>query len=452
MSVGQHGFPEDVVSEILRNEIEQLSFDYGVQLSLKDIHVIVPQSKLERRQSVPLRTTSRRSLSTSSREEERNAQTIASMINFGPVRVYLSGRDESEYQADALINFSFNIKAQNEQISQPPGTVLVANVRDSGTVRRYIYCVPVSLNVFGLERAMKACLDAAKSFSLGNIVISSKEITSFGISASEYANSILNACQHFSDENFVMNIVVVIFELDTRRIFKKILEKKVEEIKDVKSHESDNESCLEVSAINDGHRLNKILTIGEKEELTFQLVGYSDNVKTSMEKIEGYLNRFKTRKSIKNAKVVNGFWKHKSEIKERAKGYEVFITLADEEVSIEGMAEQVFDCKDVLIEFLNKCDEEERELKRLREISENVQWSYSDVNGIILFDEILTGTIESEIADRRKKIAIRSEEATYEVDVDKMIIRENNTGRSASLTRERFESTAGNQIILTELP
>ena len=328
----------------------------------------------------------------------------------------------------------------DESMNPPPGGVLVTNASDNENVRHCIHCVPVSLDSSGLERATKACLDAAKAFSLGNILLSPTEISLLGVTSLQYAKAIFNVFQAFSKENFKMNIDVFVCDGHMMQVFLNVLEEKAKNLGVLGSQRGDHKSR---NIMNDDSALDKALTFGKKERVTLLLIGFRENIEVCIEKIEGYLNRLKTKKSITEEKIVDGFWKHNSEIKKKSKDYEVFITLTNEEICIEGMAEQVFECKDALTDFLNKCDEEERELKRLREISKSVQWSYSDINGTILFDEILKEKIESEIAAGNKQIMIQSGENQYEIDLNKKTIRETNTGLAASLTRENMTGNLG---------
>ena len=242
----------------------------------------------------------------------------------------------------------------------------------------------------------------------------------------------------------MMNIDVIVCDKDIMQIFIKALEEKEKNCGALESQRGDHISSPKEHTTIEEDAFDKILTIGSKEKVTLRLVGFSDNVKMCTEKIEAYVNQFKTRKLITEEKIVEGFWKHNSKVKKRLKDYEVFITLTNKEVCIEGMAEQVFECKDMLIELLNNCDKEERESKKLREIMKSVQWSYSDVNGTILFDEVLKEKVESEIAAGNKQIVIQCGKNAYEVDVDKMTILEFSTGLTACLRREHTENIAGN--------
>ncbi|CAB4035780.1 Hypothetical predicted protein [Paramuricea clavata] len=461
IGTGQHGFPVEAVLQVIRNEINQLSSNKGAQLTLKDICIIVFQSKAEKRKTVPLQTKPEilvPPISASSSTE----------IPFGPVRICLCGGNGSQYEADAMMNLSStNVRVattafqstsiqqgddgidlcdstREESMKQPPGTVLVTKANSGANVKYYVHSVPVSFDIFGLERVIKACLDAAKFFACHSAIILATEITSFSIAANECANAILNAIQIFSNTNFAMHIRVVTLDMDMMQIFLKAFEEKVEmQRTSVEFHESGQIGLMD-GVVNDERSGNKILNIGRNDEVIFRVVGFRDNVTISIEKIEAYITRCKVRKCVKDAKTVNGFWKYNSVIKELSRGYEVFITLSAEEVSIEGMTQQVFECKDALIDFLNKHDEKERELRRLREISESVQWSYSDVNGTVLFDEILNGMVESEARVGNKNIKVPSMENTHEVVLDKMIIQERRTGRTELLARKHMENALGN--------
>lgn len=469
IGAGQHGFPVEVVLKVLRNEINQFSSSKGAQLTLKDIRVIVFQSKPERRQTVPLPIRPGISTPSTLDQNERNSETSSTEIAFGPVHIYLRGGSITQYQADAFLNFSAthvkvsattfpstNIRQSDDEIdfidstreesmTPPPGTVLVTNASSCANVRYIMHCVPVSFDISGLERAMKACLDAAQYFPLNSFVISATGITSLSVAPNECANAILNASKTFSNANFIIDITVVGFDKDTMQIFKTALEEKAkEQLKSVRFHDNDQPASSKDVAMKHQLPVDKIVNIGGKEKVIFRVVGFRDNVDVSIEKIEAYFNRCKVNKSIKDEKIVNGFWKHNTEIKKLSKGYDISITLSADEVSIEGMTEQVFDCKDVLIDFLNKNDEKERKWKILREISESVQWSYSDVNSTILFDEILNGMVENECRVGNKIITIPGTESTYEVDLEKMVIEESQTGCTALLARKHMGNTSGN--------
>ncbi|CAB4022007.1 poly [ADP-ribose] polymerase 14-like [Paramuricea clavata] len=466
IGAGHHGFPVEVVLQVIKNEINQLSSSKGAQLTLKDICIIVFQSKPERRKTVPLPTKPEISVPPTSDEKELNDASSSTEIAFEPVRICLCGGNASQYQADAMISLSStNVRASTtasqstciqqgddgidfcdstpeESMKQPSGTVLVTKASNGANVKYYMHSVPVPFDISGLERATKACLDAAKFYACNSAIILATEITLFNIAANECANAILSASQTFSNTSFAMDIRVVTLDMDMMQIFQKAFEEKVEEQRtSVEFRESGQIAGFMHAVVNDQRSANKILNIGENDEVIFRVVGFHDNVTISIEKIEAYFTRCKASKSVKDAKTVNGFWKNNSVIKRLSKGYEVFITLSAEEVSIEGMTEQVFECKDALIDFLNKHDEKERELRRLREISESVQWSYSDANGTVLFDEILNGMVESESRVGNKKFKVPSMENTHEVVLDKMIIKERRTGRTALLARKHMENT-----------
>ncbi|XP_028416346.1 protein mono-ADP-ribosyltransferase PARP11-like [Dendronephthya gigantea] len=103
------------------------------------------------------------------------------------------------------------------------------------------------------------------------------------------------------------------------------------------------------------------------------------------------------------------------------------------------MTEQVFECKDALTDFLNREDEKKREIRRLRKISQCVQWSYFDKNGAILFDENLNGMIEREFRVFNNEFTLPSSIGTYKVDLANMIITEMQTGLTAILARTDLE-------------
>jgi hypothetical protein len=278
---------------------------------------------------------------------------------------------------------------------------------------------------------MKACLDAADFLQCDTVVIPATSLpVTFNISASEFAGAILNAFHTFSNASTAMDVRLVELDNEMMQIFTEALEMR-EEVKTTNAafHESRDLPA------------NEILSFGAKEEVTLRVVGFRNSVNMSLNRIEAYFNRCKVSKSIQNRKMVHRLWKHKSELKRLVKGYEVSITLSPEEARIEGSAEQVFECKDVLADFLSNLDEKEEELEKLRKISEGVQWSYSDANCNVLFDEILNGMVENEFGEGKKKFTIPNEELTYDVDFDEMIIQERHTGHSAALVRKRLGNT-----------
>ncbi|CAB4028295.1 Hypothetical predicted protein, partial [Paramuricea clavata] len=441
IGAGQHGYSEKVVLQIIREVVNQFSNSKGSQITLKDIRVIVFQSKPDRRQSVPLPIRPGISTPSLSHPSERNTEASSTEIAFALVRIYLCGGNLTQYEADAFMNLSStNVKVSTTtSLKPPPGTVLVIKAHGGVNVKYYVHCVPVSFDISGLERAIKASLEAAKFFALNNIVISATGITSLNPAANECANAILNASKIFSKANFMMDIKVVVFDVNMMRIFKNAFEENAKEQKTSATiHDIDQAASLEDAEIMQQLPLKKVFNIGVKEQVIFRVVGVRDNVNKSIEKIEGYSNRFKVTKYVTDEKMVYRLWKHISEMETLSKGYDVFITLSAEKVSIEGMADQVFECKDALIDFLNKHDEKEREMRRLREMSESVQWLYTDVNGTVLFDEILNGMVESKFRDGNNKITFPGTGNTYEVDSDKMVIQETHTGRTASLARKQI--------------
>ena len=459
IGAGQHGFPETLVLQIIKSEVNQLSSSQRDQLILKTIRVIVFQSRPDlRRKSVPLPAKPRiRAPST----VEQNNENVE--IAFGPVRVHLCGIDVKHYQGDAVMNLSStHVKVsttsfgsedsfEDEPMKPPPGTVLMTKACQGSNVKYYMHCVPVSSDVPGLERAIKACLLAAQFFPLNSILTSAMGITSLGVAKKESANALLNASKMFSKSNFMMDISVVEPGTEIMQIFKKAFEEKLKEQQSSMDFlESDQTTISEDAALN----AENVLHFGMKEEVLFRVVGFHDAVKLSIQKIDEYFNRCKVRKFVRDENVVNRFWKHNSEIKRLSKAYQVFITLSAEEISFEGVAEQVFECKDAVTEFLRKQDMKQRELElkkqeleRYREISKSVQWSYSDVNVTVLFDEVLNGMIESEFRAKNGNITIPGMGNSYEIDFKNMVICENHTGHTALLARKEVENSSGNDLI-----
>ena len=286
-------------------------------------------------------------------------------------------------------------------IKPPPGTVLVTDAARCETMKYCLYCVPVSSDISGLESATKACLDAAKFLTLNSIKLSASWMLAFGVTKNECADIILKACETFSKSKYTIVVTVVMFGAEMMTIFKKAFEEKVKE--------RDGEVLQRDESVSPGATslVDKTLSIGEKkEDVILRVVGLKDNVNKAIAKTEAYFNRSKEQKSIKGEKMASQFRAHKSRIKELLKEYEVLITASAEEVLIEGMERQVFECKDMLTDYLMKCDEKEREVQRLHELSEPVQWSYSDENGLVFFDEILNGMVESESRAGNKKFTI----------------------------------------------
>lgn len=467
IGAGQHGFPEKAVLQIIKNEVNQLSSSQRDQLVLKTIRVIVFQSKFElRRKSVPLPVRPCIREPSTLEQHDENDEISSKEIAFGPVRVHLCGIDVKQYQADAFMNLSsthvkvsaryfqttdFPDSVEEEPMKPPPGTVLVTKAGKHANVNYYMHCIPVSFDVPGLERAIKACLIAAQFCPLNSILISAVGITSLGVAKKECVNALLNASKMFSSSNFKMDISVVETDIEIMPIFEKAFEEMLNEHNScVEFRTSDQTAKPENVTIKYQHSMNSALSFGVKEEVIFRVVGFFDAVNMSIQKIDEHFNRCKVRKCVKDEKLVSAFWKHNSEIKKLSEAYQVFITLSCEEISFEGIAEQVFECKDVLTEFLNKHDEEKREmelkqqeLEGYREISKSVQWSYSDVNVTVLFDEILNGMVESQFREGNGNITIPGIENTYEIDFEKMLIWDNHTGQTALLSRKDVENTSG---------
>ena len=467
IGAGKHGFPEKAVLQAIKDEVNQLSSSQRDHLVLKTIRVIVFQSKSERIKSVPLPTMPCTGTHPTTEQKKENAGNSSNEIAFGPVRIHLCGIDTKQCEADALINVLSKYvltprttgnreiplaDSMAEKPMKPPlGSVLVKKADNPANVQYDMHCVPVALNNSGVERAIKACLIAAQFFPLNSILISAVGITSLGVAKEECVNALLNASKMFSSANFTIDINVVEIDTHTMQIFKKAFEKIHKEQKssgDIR--ESGQGANLEDARTQQERHMGKILNFGGKEEVIFRVVGFNETVNTSIQKIDEFFNRFKERKCVKDEKVVNGFWNHDSEIKRLLKKYQVFITVSADEVSFEGMAKQVFECKDELTEYLNKQDEKHRELElkqkdleRYREISKSVQWSYSDVNATVLFDEILNGMVESQFKLENGNTIIPEIGDTHEIDLDDMVIWEKDTGYTALLARKEMENTTG---------
>ena len=469
IGAGQHGFPEEVVLQVIKNEVSNLSSSKGGRFTVKEILVVVFQNKPERRQTVPFPKKRGISKPPTSEIKEKDGETSSPEIAFGPVRLRLLSGEVAEFKADACINFwstiarmttaisqFMNIDSENQQkladdaagepIKPPPRTVLITEASPNATTMYNMHCVPVSFGVSGLKNATGACLNAAQFFPLNSVIISASEMMSLSVSANECAEAILNAAKTFSTENFTIHIAVV-FDSDTTQNFKKVFEKKVTEQKTSARSEQVAASPHEVTTKHQSG-MNKTLNIGAKEEVVFRVVGFRENVNASIEKIEAYINRSKVTKSVKDAKIVKGFWNHVSQIKKLSNGYNVVITLTADEVRIEGIGQHVFECKDALMDFLMKNEENENELKRLREISKSVQWSYIDVNCTVFFDDRLTGEIESAFINGEKSFTLEGLDNTYDLHLGKMVIQERTTCRTALLARKQTSTGKFYQLIL----
>ena len=461
IGAGQHGFPEDVVVQVIKEAVSDVSRIKGVHFTLEEVRLIVFESKSKRRKSVPLPKNRGVSRPSVSKIEE---QTRSPEIAFGSVRIRLLSGSVTEFKADAFMNIcSTNIRvtkitsqclnvgqnstelddsAPEELMKPPPHTVLMTKADPKANVMYYMHCVPVSFDMSGLENAANACLNAAQFFPLDSVIISASGITSLGVPANECAEAILNASKMFSNENFSIDIEVVVFDNNMIQIFKNAFEEKVKE--QTTSAKSQQTVSSHDTTMKHQSGMNMTFQIGVKEEIVFRVVGFYDNVSMSIEKIEAYFNRFKVTKSVKERKMVKGLWEHTSQIKKLSKGYDVLITLTDDEVCIEGIGQQVFECKDELIDFLMKHDEKLNELKRLRKISKSVQWSYSDVNATVFIDDILNGMIESEFRAGNINLTLDGINNTYHLDLDKMVIQESLTGRTALLSKKHMENNSGN--------
>ena len=458
VGAGEHRFPMEVVLQVIRNEVNQFSINKGDMLFLKDIRIIVFQPKSVKKETASSIARPMTSTSSLPNQPEINGESSSNPITFGSIRIHLSSGNVGQYQATALINLSSekikllatkskstNIQQRDERIQPnnsfskngiepPPGTVLVAHANDDENIEYHMHSFPVSHDATGLERAVKACLDAATYFKCSNVVIPAADIhRTFNISTSECANVFLNASCYLWNTNSVMDVRLFELNNDMMQIFQKAFEIRERQTTNTLSYES-----AELPA-------NETLSFGTKEEITVRVVGFRNSVIMSMKKIEAYFKRCKVSNAIRNSKLVHRLWERNYDIGRLVNRCEVFVTLSAKEVCIEGNVEQVFECKDVLVNFLDELSEKEEKLKRLREISEGVQWLYSDTNSnFILFDEILNGMVENELRVGNKTFTIPGKESTYEVDLEKMTIKEPHTGGFASLLRKRSQNVLCN--------
>ena len=428
IGTGQHGFPVESVLKVIKHEVQEFSDRKGDQLNLRNICVIVFQSV-----TLP------------------NTPQISNVVAFKEVNIYLLDGRADHYQADCLINLSStdirfstttskctNTRQLEKAMKPLPGTVLVRESRMDKDVKYYMYSIPTSFDISGLESAIKAGLNAARFYEQHSVLISASRLASFGVGPKECANIILKVSKIFSISNLRMDIKVIVFDAYLMQIFQDAFEEKA---KERQMRESYCENDQEESSGAICHQ--RPMTIGMKDEVIIRLVGFHDSVNIASNKIEAYVNRSTTKKCILGDKIVNRLWSRTSEIKEISKKYEVFITFSDGELCIEGMMEQVFECKDALTNFLSCEEEKKREIKRLRKISQSVQWLYFDKNGAILFDECLNGMIEREFKAGNKEFTLPSSVDTYKVDLANMVITEMHTDITALLARK--ETTSGNK-------
>ena len=446
VGAAEHGFPEEVVLQTIRNEVNQFSCSKGGMLLPKYICIIVFQPESGKREAGSSVTRPMTSTSSLSDQQERiNGTNSTNPITLGSIRFHLCSGNQKQHQATALIHLPSekvklltnipqngeriepNNSASKKGIEPPPGTVLVENASDDENIKYHMHSFPVSYDANGLERAVKACLDAAIVFNCNNVVIPAADIhRTFNISTSECANVIMNESHFLPNTNSVMDIRLVELNNDEMQIFQKAFE--------ISAGKQTTNALFYESA-------NESLIFGTKEEITLRVVGFRNSVIMAMKKIEAYFNRCKVSNTIINSKLVHRLWEHNYEIERLVNRYEVCVTLSTKHACIEGNAEQVFECKDILVDFLDELDEKEEKLKRLREISEGVQWLYSDANSnFVLFDEILNGMVENESSVGNKIFTIPGKENAYEVDLGKMTIKEPDTGGFASLLRKRSQN------------
>ena len=172
VGAGEHRFPVQVVSQVIRSEVDKYSRSSGDKLPLKEVRIIVSQPEPE----------SKKTASSTPDQKELNGVSCPGPKTLGSVRIYLCTGNATQYQAKALIHIlseksklltttsksidSIDIRQLDEDIDlnnsttkegmrSPPGAVVVAKASDGANVDYRIHSIPASFDVLGLERAMK---------------------------------------------------------------------------------------------------------------------------------------------------------------------------------------------------------------------------------------------------------------------------------------------------------
>ena len=409
IGAGKHGYQEDIVLNIIKEEVKRISQKNDGHITLKNISVIVfKEKRKERRRSFPVSYSHQQQRLDMPLEKRwqsisptTSPDTISTMpggatgLKFGSVNIVLNEGDITQQKADAVLNVlpkslklsdgggvCGSILKTGGQIVQSEldklrteGTVGPMFVTSAGNilnVKKIIHFVPTTTDAAGLQNSIEQCFYFAQQNALSHLLIPAVGTANFNITPKNSANLILNAAKNFSGAKS-LTLEIVIFLKKLLPDFQKAIEEQMKELPQVVGLQNSALQNLDseagdnlVSFDNDlpnnddanvsgkpastadpkGENQSGVTSIGIVEEIQIHFIGFKDNVEDAISDTKTSVSGNKVEKSIED--IGDILQKYKSEVERLSKIYRVLIMSSTSgRFALEGM-------KDDVTEFLVK--------------------------------------------------------------------------------------------------
>ena len=388
IGAGQHGFPEEVVFRVYKEEIEIFSGNKFFQMILQDIRVVVFREGSGNASGNQL-IYHHASRIVPTGDHNR-------VISFGQVRVFLKEGDITHHStpSDAVINIlprnlqlstgggvcTSILKAGGQQIQEqlnafrdyPVGSVIPTGAGSMTNVEQILHVVPTSNDVAGLQRSIEECLMEAKALFLGSVSVSAIG-TSSNINPRDSAEVILNAAEKFSNANYSLVVNIVVFQKKMIADFEESIKRKVNRTAygTLPPQFTLNTSNISRRSIIGGlgnpdtpQRIDyKELKNEEAKEviqLTF-VANSQGSIDKSVREVQKFTRDHISKKKIKHEKALDVLRKNWESVGNLARTYKVSLRCASpSEVVLEGLVTDVVHCAQVLLGLMDAQVGEER--------------------------------------------------------------------------------------------
>lgn len=390
IGAGKHGYQEDIVLNIIKEEVNRISQKNDGNAALKNISVIVFKEKqptYSRRDY--LYSSTRRSIAAGGSTGQR----------FGSVNIVLKEGDITQQKAGAILNVlpkslklcdgggvCTSILKTGGQIVQGEletlstegtlGPIFVTSAGNIPNVKKIIHFVPTTTDVAGLQNSIEQCFSFAQQNALSHLLIPAIGTANFNITPKNSANLILNAAKKFSGAKNLLTLEIVIFLKKMLPDFQKAIKDQTEEqlpaaglqnsaLRNIDSETGDSLVGTEDDLPNDDNandsgkpasitepksgNQNGVTSIGTVEEIEIHFIGFKENIEHAISDTKAFVNGNKVEKSIED--IGNILEQHKSEVERLSQIYRVLIKCSTSgRFLLEGM-------KDDVPEFLVKFGE-----------------------------------------------------------------------------------------------
>ena len=410
IGAGKHGYREDIVLNIIKEEVKKISQKNDGHMSLKNVSLIVFKEKRKEEPRSLLVSNSLQQLRLDRVLEKRRPSvspktppdTISTMPGgstgqkFGSVNIVLKEGDITQQKADAVLNVlpkslklcdgggvCGSILKTGGQIVQGEldtlrkesslGPIFLTSAGDIPNVKKIIHFVPTTTDAAGLQNSIEQCFYFAQQNALSHLLIPAIGTANFNITPRNSANLILNAAKKFSCAKNFITLEIVIFLKKLLPDFQKAIEDQIEELPQLVGlqnsalRNTDIEATDSLVGIKNFLR-NKdiandpgkpasvaeqkcgsqsdITSIGTVEEIQIHFIGFKENIEDAISDTKAFVSGNKVEKSIED--IGDILQQYKSQVEKLSKNYRVLIkSSTSKHFALEGM-------KDDVAEFLVK--------------------------------------------------------------------------------------------------